>query len=324
MRRRTTLGLMMVALLSATTWATAVAQDDGPTEIYVLQPAPSDPYPREDEGIMAEAAKYDDVNVTIDHGTAQTDATTMITKINDAVTRGVDVIMVNSGAVGEQLVLPLEEAIAKGVQVVTFDQDVPVEGRKSYIVWDASDAGTIAGQHFREQVLAEHPDGGPIGMIIAFKGNPLLGAIDDGFRAAIEGSGLEVVSEIDTEGDANRSRTATEDILLANPDLVGLFVDNDLATIGVRAALEARGDKPFMMGVFGTPEAFDEIAKGESGWQDATVASPFQAIGAVALRTAVAVANGEEVPELQELPSLLITPDNAAQAVDQILALAEE
>jgi ribose transport system substrate-binding protein len=136
--------------------------------------------------------------------------------------------------------------------------------------------------------------------------------------------GLEAVSEIDTEGDANRSRTATEDILLANPDLVGLFVDNDLATIGVRAALEARGEKPFMMGVFGTPEAFDEIAKGESGWQDATVASPFQAIGAVALRTAVAVANGEEVPELQELPSLLITPDNAAQAVDQILALAEE
>jgi len=246
----------------------------------------------------------------------------MISKINDAVTRGVDVILLNSGAVGDQLVLPVEEAIAKGVEVVTFDQDVPAQGRKSYIQWDASDAGTIAGTYFRDQVLAEYPDGGPIGMIIAFKGNPLLGSIDDGFKAQIEGSGLEIVTEIDTAGDPSASRTATEDILLANPDLVGLFVDNDLATIGVRPALEARGEKPFMMGVFGTPEAFDEIAN--HGWQDATVACPFQALGAVGLRTAVAVANGEEVPEFQSLPSLLVTPENAGSAFDEIMALAGE
>ncbi len=291
-----------------------------PIEVYVLQPANSDPYPRENEGIEAEAAKHPNVKVTFDFGTSQQDANSMITKINDAVTRGVDVIMVNSGAAGDQLVAPLKAAIDKGIKVITFDQDVPVEGRLSYVAWDSSDAGKIAGEHFREQVLKAYPAGGKIGMIIAFKGNPLLGSIDDGFKKAIEGSNLEIVTEIDTAGDANKSRTATEDILTANSDLVGLFVDNDLATVGVRPALAAKQSNIFMMGVFGTPEAFDEIAK--NGTQKATVACPFQAIGAVALRKAIAAAQGEAVEAQIKLPSLLITPDNAATAIEEILKLA--
>lgn len=321
MTRFTHVAALAAAVLFGVAGASAPVFADT-IEIYVLQPAPSDPYPRENEGIKAAAAEMTDVNVTFDFGTSQQEAGPMITKINDAVTRGVDVILVNSGAVGDQLAPALADAIAQGVKVVTFDQDVPVEGRLSYIAWDSADAGKIAGEYFRQQVLAAYPDGGKIGVIIAFKGNPLLGSIDDGFKKAIEGANFEIVSEIDTAGDANKSRTATEDMLLANPDLVGLFVDNDLATIGVRAALEARGSKPFMMGVFGTPEAFEEIAN--HGWQDATVASPFQAIGALGLRTAVAVAKGETVPAVQKLPSLLITPENAANAVEAIIALGQQ
>ena len=120
---------------------------------------------------------------------------------------------------------------------------------------------------------------------------------------------------------ACRTREGAEDILTANPDLVGLFVDNDLATIGVRPALAAKNSKVFMMGIFGTPEAFSEIAK--NGTEKATVACPFQAIGAVALRTAVKAANGEQVDATIKLPSLLITPDNAATAVQTILDLAK-
>jgi ribose transport system substrate-binding protein len=283
--------------------------------VYVLQPDGSDPYPRENVGFEQEAKRHPEIQLKLDAGTARTDAGGLINKINDAVTRGTDVIAVNGGAVGKQLAPALEAAAAKGIKVITFDQDVPAPHRAAYVAWDAEGAGRIAGDYFRKAV----PSGGKVGMIIGFKGNPLLDAINNGFLSAIKGSNLKIVSTIDTQVDANKSRSATEDILTAHPDVAGMFVDNDLATVGVRKALEAKRKKVFMMGVIGTPEAFTAVAT--HGYQSADVATPLRAYGVLTIRRAVQLARGQAVPEITKVPSVLITPDNAARA-DDILAAA--
>jgi ribose transport system substrate-binding protein len=292
------------------------AADAKPVKVYVLLPSlESDSYIREKAGARAAAGKIPGAQVTIDAGTSRltNGAAQLVSKIESAVTRQYDVIAVNPGGNAKELKPALEAAINQGVKVITFDQDVPgLTERLAYLGWDARKAGELAGAYIKEQLKGR----GEVGVIRCAIGNQLLDRIESGFRTAVKGSAIRVVGRGDGLCDVEKSRTIAENMLTAHPAMKGFFADTDLGAQGAQKALEGANKDLVVTGTGGSVELLADIKAGRV--IDATATFPFEIFGREAVKTAVAVGRGAQVPATNTLGTKLATKDNADEVAQEI------
>jgi ribose transport system substrate-binding protein len=123
-----------------------------------------------------------------------------------------------------------------------------------------------------------------------------------GFKEAIaehnatgQGVKIDIVAELPGGGLKDQGYKATEDLLQAHPQLVGIFAINDLSALGARAALEKAGkaDQVKLIGFDGQPEGKQAIKEGR------IYADPIQFPDRIAqetVRVLVRYFEGEKVP----------------------------
>lgn len=103
----------------------------------------------------------------------------------------------------------INSAIARGINVITFDSDAPDSNRLSFVGTNNSDIGEMSAQVTAEQL----GDSGGI-VIFTTAGQPNLMQRVAGFREAIRGLGnFNVIQEIDTQGDPAVARSSAEELL---------------------------------------------------------------------------------------------------------------
>lgn len=107
-----------------------------------------------------------------------------------------------------------------GVNVVTFDADSPLSNRLAFLGTGNFAAGAVAARHMAELIGGK----GQVATIRAFG----LGNAEDrrgGFVWAIEQEypDIEIVAEVDTEGDNVTGAANFAPVLVQYPDLVGVF-----------------------------------------------------------------------------------------------------
>lgn len=240
---------------------------------------------------------------------AQDDAQQQANDIQDFLTQGVDVIVVNP--VDSAAIVPsIEAANEAGIPVITVDRGAEGGDVVSHIASDNVLGGQLAGEYLFEQIGGE-------GKVAQLEGVPGASATNDrgqGFQQALdEAQDVELVASQTANFNREEGFTVAQNLLQANAELDGIFAQNDEMALGaLEAAAEAGRDDLVIVGFDATDDAITAVREGRLA---GTVAQQPAEMGRSAVETAVSVAAGEDVEAEQPVEVTVITPDN----VDEIL-----
>ena len=228
-----------------------------------------------------------------------------IAQIEDLISQGIDALFVNP-ADKDGIIAALDKVKEAGIPMFGFDTEV---ADMSYLVTYAGSDNYNAGYVCGEDLVAKLPDGGPI---IVLDSPTMQSVVDrtDGFMAAIEGHGFEVVAQIDCMGNQEQGNLNGTDALTAHPDAVAIFGGNDPTALGAAAAADAAGSKALIYGVDGSPDIKAMIAEGKVTGTGAQ--SPIS-IGKTIAELYYKWLAGETVEARYPIPTFMINSDNIAE-----------
>ena len=143
--------------------------------------------------------------------------------MDDLVAAGADAIMVS--AVDPKTSTEALNRIAGQVPLYTTDSDAPDSNRLAYIGSSNVELGKDAGELMKQAL----PDGGQCVGFVGLPGADNARERVEGIKAAIEGSGVELIDVRGDDIDQTRAKRNVEDVLAANPDIdcmVGIYSYN--------------------------------------------------------------------------------------------------
>ncbi|KWX25248.1 sugar ABC transporter substrate-binding protein [Mycolicibacterium wolinskyi] len=289
---------------------------DGPLKIGFSQATQQSPfYVALTDAAKAEAQAQGDEFFYAD---ANGDVTKQNNDVQDLITRGVNVLVINP--VDPKGITPsLAAAEAAGIKVVTVDR--PVEsGAAAFVGRDNKAMGQLVG---KAAVDTLGPAGGKIIEIQGDAGGAVARDRHDGFQAAVSAQpNITVIDGPYCDYTRSKAVTAMQDLLQAHPDLKAVYAQNDDMALGALQVLTEnhRADVK-VFGVDGLMEAVRAIADGDQ--YIATALNDPNAEGKLAIQTAAKVARGESVPEFVDAGTGLVDKSNAPSLVGQSTFAAE-
>ena len=251
------------------------------------------------DGAKAEADKLGVQLTVVDAGD---DATKQVSDIEDLVSKGVSVLIVNpvdsdavSGAV--------QAAKNQGIKVISVDRAVNGVEVDCEIASD-NVAGAQLATQFIVDTLGENIK------VAELQGTAGASAAIDrgtGFHNVAD-TKLDVVASQVANFDRTEGMNVMENMLQANPDIQGVFAANDEMALGALEAISGAGKDIVVVGFDATDDA---IAAIKAGKMDATIAQQPDLIGATSVEYAKKLIDGESIPESVPVEVTLITIDNA-------------
>lgn len=245
-----------------------------------------------------------DINAKIYVADARHDVSKQISDIEDMLQKKIDILLINpADSVGvESAVLAANKA---GVVVVAIDAQAkgPLDsfvGSKNY------DAGLQAGKFLGETLKGK-------GKVAILDGIPVVPILERvrGFEDAMKAfPDITIVTKQNGKQERDTALTVTENMLQANPDLVGIFSVNDVGALGALAAIQANGADVKLVSVDGHPEAIKEILKDKSAFIATSAQFPRDQVR-IGLGIALAKHWGANVPAEIPVDVKLITQSNA-------------
>jgi ribose transport system substrate-binding protein len=290
--------LALAALASVSLLGAVQAQDK--LKFAVVPKAMNNPFfDLTRDGCMAEAAKLGNIEC-IYQGPVEHEPATQAQIIDDFITQGVDglAISVSDAAAATTLI---DKAVDAGIAVITFDSDAADSKRTAYVGTNNKDFGVALG----EELLKLKPEGGTYGMISGGAAAPNLAERVDGVREALKGSAWTEVpgSPTFSNDDVTVAVQQAGDLLTANAGLGAIvpvggwplfapdgwknFVDPVKADVdSKKLALVAADTLPAELQLL--KEGYVHVLVGQRPYE----------MGEVAMRTLLAIKNGEKVDEI--------------------------
>lgn len=157
--------------------------------------------------------------------------------VEDAITQKVDGIVL-APIDRKALVAVIEKAAANKVPLVIFDSDANTSKRLSFVATDNYKGGQIAARRMAEIVGKK----GKVGQVPVQPNSQSTGDREKGFEDTLkkEFPQIKVVRSQYGFSDRIKSLAAAEDMLTANPDMVGIFGPNESSAVGALGALRNR------------------------------------------------------------------------------------
>lgn len=252
------------------------------------------------DAAVAKAAELGVELVVLD---AQDSAETQASQVEDFITRGVDLLIINpvdSDAIGTS-VMACNEA---NIPVITVTR--------------ASNAGTVvqhldidnkeAGRLDAEQLLKDLDGKGKVAILEGIAGSSSAIEREEGFVDALKGSEVEVVTSLTANYSREEGATVTEDILQSNPELDAIYAHNDEMALGAVRAVAAAG-RSTEIKIYGIDATDDALVAVENGEMAATVQQQPDLQIETALENAIKYLGGETLEPLVNIPLKLIVKE---------------
>ncbi|GLO63355.1 LacI family transcriptional regulator [Vibrio sp. MACH09] len=205
------------------------------------------------------------------------------------------------------LVLPVEEAKSRGIEIATFDSGVNSDIPKSFIATNNIKAGGDAAMALGQMLKGK----GKVGIVAHVAGTQSAIERSNGFIDAMKKYYPEInLLEVQySDGDPQKSMDKTIDMYRANPDLAAVYATNEGATLGVANAIDSMNlaGKVLVVG-FDSTEGIISFLK--AGTIQGFVVQDAYQIGYQGLKTLYAVLKGKNVPPVMDIPVKVITADN--------------
>lgn len=246
-------------------------------------------------GAQAKADELGAKLVTLD---SQDDAATEMSNVEDLITQGVDIIMINptnSDSVGNAVT----QANNAGIPVITLDRKANSGDVAAHIASDNVAGGKMAGEFIIEKL-------GGKGNVVELEGIPGASAAverGEGFHSAISKSNIKVVAKQTANFDRAKGLSVMENILQAQPKIDAVFAHNDEMALGALEAIKASGRKIMVVGFDATTDA---VAAVKAGDMAATVQQLPKEIGSKGVDTALKIIGKEKVDKYIPVELVLV------------------
>ena len=270
----------------------------------VVKSLDNDYYMTLKEGAEARAAEVG-VDLTFVAPNAETDVQTWVNMVSDLIAAQVDVLAVCPA--DDAACLPIiREAGEAGIDIIAVDNDTAYEGKLSFIGTSNYDAGKLGGEYCAEQVS----EGANAIILRGPTGSSNHDERQDGFVDALEAGGVTILEIKDANCVAETAMTAIEDLMTVYDDIDLIYCTNDLMAIGAQRAVDAAG---LDAKVFGFDGSADVCQGTLDGLYLGTVAQDPYQMGVLAIDNALALFNGETIPERIDSGCAVVTAENAQE-----------
>ncbi len=233
-----------------------------------------------------------------------------LSDINDLVTKGVDILMIDAAS-STALNTAVERAQKAGILVVSFDNTITSTAGIAVNV-DQKKFGQIGGEWLAKKLKS----GDSIFTLDGASGSPVNDDRLSGAATVLKAAGITIVAGAPTDWDQAKGQSATSDLLAAHPDVAGIYSQGGGPSLGAINAIEARNGKLVPItgeGYNGFLKKWKEL-KDSSGWESIAPSNP-PSLAADALKIAVKAVRGEDPGQVVMLDLPVITQDTLEQYV---------
>ncbi|BCB91960.1 LacI family transcriptional regulator [Phytohabitans suffuscus] len=262
----------------------------------------------------SEEAKKSGVELTTVAAASVTDDSGQANKLNSLVSSGYDCYIVNPTS-GTNLLRPLVPVSKDGTPIVNIDLPISADAAKTndvtvttYIGTDNETAGAAAG----EAMLSVAPSG-KVAAIGGLAADPGSLARIKGFKDKVAGQ-LDVFQTVAADADRLKAKNAAAAIIRGNPDVKGFFTVSGDMSLGIQEAVTQAG-KQGQIAVIGIDGTEDQLKDIQNGGMPAAVEQFPYLMGAQGVQACLAARDGKSVPAELPTPVLVVTKDNAAEAL---------
>jgi D-xylose transport system substrate-binding protein len=220
-------------------------------------------------------------------------------QVETAITEGVDVMVLDpvDSASAAGLATRAKDA---GIPVVSYDRLILDADLDYYASFDSVTVGEQQGESLSKKLQQE---GSPQGPIVVINGDPQdnnAKLFNQGATSVFDREGVEIAREFDTPDwlPENAQREMDQAITALGEDgFVAVYAANDGTAGGAIAALKGAGIDPATKPSTGQDAELAAIQRILAGEQFMTVYKPYRTLAENAAEIAVAIANGDDVPE---------------------------
>ena len=250
------------------------------------------------EGAEAAADKLGAVLSVVDAGD---DVTKQVSDIEDLVSKGISVLIVNP-VDSDAVTGAVEAAQAAGVRVISVDRAVNGVTIDCQIASD-----NVLGAELATQYIVDTLGEGV--KVAELEGTPGASAAIDrsaGFHNVADEK-LDVVANQTANFDRTEGMSVMENMLQANGSIQAVFAANDEMALGAVEAIAGAGKDIMVVGFDATDDAIEAIRAGRMA---ATIAQQPALIGKTAVENAWNLIHGAPIPEAIPVQVTLVTIDN--------------
>jgi D-xylose transport system substrate-binding protein len=218
-----------------------------------------------------------------------------------ALTKGADVLVLDPMD-SKSAAAIAERANAQGVPVVSYDRLIENSEVDAYVSFDNERVGELQGETLAEKLKEDGSPKGPIIMINGDPADPNAAGFKKGAHTAFDKAGVQIAKEYDTPGWSaeNAQREAQQAITaLGANGFAGIYAANDDTGGGAIAALKGAGINPEEKPVTGQDSTVAGLQRILAGQQFMTIYKAIPPQAEIAAEFAIALANGEELPQEQ-------------------------
>jgi len=232
-------------------------------------------------------------------------------EIANFITQQLSVMLVNP--TDSDAVIPsVQKANDAKIPVIALDRASNGGALASFIASN----NVVAGRDAAQLLLEAVPQGAKVAMLVGVPGASAARDRGQGFTDALadktmNSKGATLVTQQVANFDRGQALNVMQNILTANPDIAGVFCQNDEMALGAVQAIKARGlsDKVAIVGIDGSPDAITAIKAGE---MYATGAQQPDIMGQLGVASAVEILNGQTPPKQIDVPLKTVTKANAS------------
>jgi ABC-type sugar transport system substrate-binding protein len=266
----------------------------------------------ETKSMKDEAAKQGAVYLHTD-ANGKTDQ--QVTDIKSLINQGAKLLIV-APITSDGLQPAFDAAKAAKVPVVTVDRLVNAKACTDYLTFIGSNF-VSQGTRAADAMIKATGGKGKIAILLGSSGNGVTTDRTKGFVDEVKAKapGLTIVKQQTANFARTDGQTVAGTILSANPDLAGIYAENDEMGVGAHAAILAAGKKPGkdvkIISVDGIKDAVSLIVKGE--YNGVIQSNP--RFGELAFKALADFESGTAVPAKIVIVDDEYTPENAAAKV---------
>jgi len=244
---------------------------------------------------------------------AKNDTATQVSQVQDFITQGIDAfIYIPAGAAAAAV--PTRLARAEGIPVINVDREPDGEPGDTVIYGE----NVVSAYQVCDHIIGLAGGSGKMFIIHGQKGTtPEVQRFEGCKRAIDENPGVELVAQQWSQmWSPDEGFSIAQNMIQAHPDVKMIFGQADGLAMGAAKAVEVAGmaDKIIVGGYDGDVAALEYLADCK-GTFVVTATQSTQAMGVLAVNSAIAVANDASVPARQIPNAVLTTCDNAGDFV---------
>ncbi|HYQ69727.1 ABC transporter substrate-binding protein [Actinophytocola sp.] len=267
----------------------------------------------ETQSIKDEAAKVGVKQLLTTNANSQLNK--QISDIQDMINQGAQALIV-APLNSDGLEPALAAARAKNIPVLTVDRKVNSEPCKDYVSFLGSNF-VEQGKRAADEMAKALNNKGKVAILLGSSGNNVTtdrtkGFVDEMKKTAPD---VEIVAQQTGEFTREKGQQVMEQIIQAQPDITGVYAENDEMALGALVALKSAGKAPGtdiqVVSIDGTRNAVQKVVDGEM----AAVVESNPRFGPLAFETLKKFLNGETVSQNVVISDKLYGKDNASAEV---------